>query len=200
MGALRTDRIWLLGGLLAVVLLATGGWFLLIHPKYVAGGKVRTDVRNGQIELAMLNQQVAKLKSQKAQLGTLTATQIRYQSALPATATTSMPAFLNELQDSGTAVNVDVSGLTQGSPQQSTKLAGVWEVPITMTAAGTAADLSAFLHRLQTVQARAVLVTTASLSGDGSSASGPMTLSLVVTAFIAPATGKTSALTTTTTK
>jgi type IV pilus assembly protein PilO len=125
MGALRNDRIWLLGGLLAVALLAAGGWFLLIRPEYTDTGKVRSQVGNAQLELAALNTQVAKLKTQKAQLGTLTATRNKYQSALPATLTTSMPAFLNELQDSGTAVNVNVSGLTQGSVQQSTTLAGV---------------------------------------------------------------------------
>jgi Tfp pilus assembly protein PilO len=197
MGALRNDRIWLLGGFLAVILLGVGGWFLLIHPKYTEAGNVRAEVGNGQVELATLNKQLAKLKTQKAQLSTLTATRDRYQNALPATLTKSMPAFLNELQDSGTAESVDVSGITQGSVQQSAALAGVWEVPITMTIAGTAADLSAFLNRLQTVQARAVLITTASLSGDSTSASGQMTLSLALTAFYAPATGKTTALTTT---
>jgi len=70
-------------------------------------------------------------------------------------------------------------------------------VPITLTAAGTAADLSAFLNRLQTVQARAVLITTASLTGDTTTASGQMTLSLALTVFYAPGTDKTSTLTTT---
>lgn len=197
MGALRSDRLWLLGGLLAVVLLAVGGWFLLINPEYANAGNVRSEVGNGQLELTKLNKQLAKLKTEKAQLGTLTGTRDRYQSALPANLTTSMPAFLNELQDSGTAENVQVSGLTQGSVQKSDALPDVWEVPITMTAAGTAPDLSAFLNRLQTVQARAVLITTASLGGNGGATSGAMTLSLAMTAFVAPTTGKTPTITTT---
>ena len=197
MGPLRTDRIWLLGGLLAIVVLGAGGWFLLIHHKYSDADNVRAQVGDAQVQLVALNKQLATLRAQKAQLGTLTAARDKYQRALPPNSTTSMAAFLSELQDSEAAENVDVSGLTQGGPQVSAALPGVWELPITMTAAGTAAHLSAFLNRLQTVQTRAVLITTASLAGDGASTSGTMMLNLALKAFVAPGTSKTPTLTTT---
>lgn len=197
MGTLRTDRIWLLGGLLAIVVLGAGGWFLLVHPKYTDAGNVRTQVADGQVGLATLNKQLATLKAQKAQLGALTAARSKYQQALPSNGTTSIAAFLSELQNSETAENVAVTGLTQGGPQASTAVPGVWELPITMNATGTAANLSAFLNRLQTGQTRAVLISTASLNGDDGSAPGSVTLSLAMKAFVAPVTGKTPTLTTT---
>jgi Tfp pilus assembly protein PilO len=75
-------------------------------------------------------------------------------------------------------------------------LPSISELPITMTVAGSADHLSAFLNRLQAMQPRALLITTASLAGDGST-SGKMTLSLGMKAFVAPAASKTPAVTTT---
>jgi len=197
MGALRTDRVWLLGGLLAIVLLGIGGWFLLVRPKHVDRDNVRAQAGDAQVELTTLNKQLAKLKADQAQLGTLTAKEQVYQRALPSASTQGQTAFLNALQDLGTAENVVVGGLTQGGEQPSATLPIVMELPITLTATGTADHLSAFLNRLQAVQPRALLITTASLSGEGASASGPMTLSLGLKAFRSTATAQTPVLTTT---
>ena len=40
MGALRSDRIWLYGGLALIALLVASGWFLMINPKYAEAAEV----------------------------------------------------------------------------------------------------------------------------------------------------------------
>ena len=61
---------------------------------------------------------MAALTEQKKQLPTLTAKLQAYQQALPS-GVTDMTNFLRQLQDSGNAVNVDVSGITVGPPAPS---------------------------------------------------------------------------------
>lgn len=177
----RKDRIWLLGGIVAVVVLVAAGWFLLIRPKYQAAAQTRDDTANLQVQLVKLKRTVATRKAQAKQITALTAKLNSYKAALPAT--TGIPDFLKQLQVSGTTDSVAISGISVASPSQVTTQSGVWELAIAMNASGTAANLCKFLDRLQNVQARAVLISSVSLSN---STGDSWTASLSMKAFVAP--------------
>jgi Tfp pilus assembly protein PilO len=196
MGAHRIDRIWLLGGVVVTVLLAVAGWFLLIHPKYADAATVRNQVGDESVQLIKLNHQVADLTAKKKDLPALKAKLTKNRSALPVNIT-GITAFLRQLQDSGTAVNVDVSGLTVGSPTKTESVPNVFEMPITMITGGDAVNMSQFLNRLQNVQARAVLIDSVGLSA-GASTSDPNQIqaSISLTVFVYSTNGSSASLTT----
>jgi type IV pilus assembly protein PilO len=200
MGVRRLDRVWLLGGVVAVLLLVAAGWFLLIGPEFATAGQVQDQAGDEQTELITQKKDLAALQAKYKQVNALKTALKKNQAALPATS--GVPAFLRQLQDSGTAVNVDVSLLTVAQPQLSTEVSTVYELPITLTATGSADNLSRFLDRLQKVQARAVLLTSVGLTGgttsDSSGAADPngMTASLALTAFVSPTSASKTALTT----
>jgi len=199
MGTHRVDRMWLLGGALAVLLLVVAGWFLLIHPKYSEAAGVRDQVGQKNDELITLNRRLSALNEQKKQLPALTAKLKAYQDALP-TGVTDMTDFFRQLQDTGNAVKVDVSGITVGPPTPSIMLGSAEEQLISLTATGTAANLSKFLDRMQNVQGRAMLVTSVALSGGGGKLSGgggdKLTASVSMKAFYVAQGAATANLTT----
>jgi|tagenome__1003787_1003787.scaffolds.fasta_scaffold20840116_3 Tfp pilus assembly protein PilO len=187
MSARRVDRIWLFGGIAAVILLVVASWILLISPKNADTAGVQSQTDDATTQLITLKRAVATLKEQNKKLATYTAQLKKNQKALPATS--GVPDFLRQLQDSGTAVDVEISGLSVGSPEKSTVESAAWELPITLTADGTADNLSRFLVRLQEVQPRAVLVNSVSLTSGSAGSAGGMTASVALKAFVAPPAG-----------
>ena len=198
MGTHRVDRMWLLGGALAVFLLVIAGWFVLIHPKYSEAAGVRDQIGQKNDELITLNRRLSALNEQKKQLPALTAKLKAYQDALP-TGVTDMTDFFRQLQDTGNAVKVEVSGIT-GAPAPSITLASAQEQLISLTATGTAANLSHFLDRVQNEQGRAMLITSVALGGGGGKLSGTggdkLTASVSMKAFYVAQSAATANLTT----
>jgi Tfp pilus assembly protein PilO len=194
----RIDRLWLIGGIVFVALLAAAGWFLVISPKHTDTGAVRDQIGDGNVQLAKLRHQLAQLDTEKKQLPAMKAKLAAYQKALPSEdalpANNPQAAFLNQLQDLGTAANVDINSLTVGQPTASDALPAVNEVAITLSVQGDVNDMSTFLLRLQSAQGRAVLITsvglTAAAGADGTTGTA-VTASLVLTAFETPRTGRT---------
>lgn len=180
----RIDRIWLLGGVVVVVLLAVGSWLLVIHPRYVDSAAVRNQIADENLQLVKLRHQLADLEAQRKQRPALVAKLRANLAALPSS--NDMTEFVRQLQASSTAVNVDVSTVTLGTPIKSENQSTVMEVPISLTATGTAGNVSKFLVRLQSVQARAVLISQVSValaSASTGAGSSDLTLSLTLTAF-----------------
>jgi Tfp pilus assembly protein PilO len=189
MGTRHADRIWLLAGAVAVAVLVIASWFLLISPKNAEIDEVNNQSADTQTQLIALRKRINELEQEKAKLPATVAALNKKKLAMPSDS--GVPAFLRQLQASGTATNVDVTGLAVNTPVQMTTLPSVWALPITLTAAGTVADLESFLTTLQTGQSRAVLIQKANFtpdSGSSSSTSG-MSLSLSLTAYVAPAAG-----------
>ena len=162
MRARYADRIWLLAGATVIVLLAMAGWFLLISPKYAEKDAIASQSDATQTQLVVLRSRINELKKQQADLTTLQAALAKKQTALPSDS--GLPAFLNQLQRSGSDTDVNVTGVTVGAPAQQANLSAVWALPITLTADGSTANLERFLTSLQTGQARAVLIESATVT------------------------------------
>ncbi len=188
MGMRRTDGMWLIGGFLAAVLLVAAGWFLLISPKFAQADDVRTEADGASLQLMKLNKEVATLAALEKKKSTYVAQLRAKQAALPTSY--DVPAFVRQLQDSGTALNVDISGITVGSPAKSGTVSDVVELPITLAAQGTPANLSRFLTKLQTGQPRAVLISSVNLNIP-STDQASTTASIALSAFCLHTTGGT---------
>ena len=152
----RTDLLWLFGGSLAIILLIAGGWFLVISPKFAEADAVQADADTSGIQLIRLNKDVAALVEEEKQKPTYVAQLKAKRAALPTTK--SMTTFVRQLQDSGSALDVDVDGFAVGSPVAVKAVPQAAEISMTLTATATAGNLSRFFTRLQTVQPRAVLI------------------------------------------
>lgn len=186
----RVDRLWMIGGIVVVALLAVASWFLVIHPKNSDTAAVRDQIGDSEIQLTKLRHQLADLDAQKKQLPAMKAKLAAYKTALPSEdalpANNPQAAFLNQLQDLGTAANVDINSLTVGQPSASEAVPSVNQVPITLNVDGDVNDMSEFLLHLQSAQGRAVLITSVSLAAAANPDGSPgtkVTTNLVLTAF-----------------
>jgi Tfp pilus assembly protein PilO len=195
MGTRYADRLWKIGGLVVVVVLLVGSWFLLISPKFAEADEVRAQTADTQTQLITLRKRISELKQQQANLTVMQAELRKKQKALPSDS--GVPAFLRQLQASGEALNVNVTGVAVSAPVQQTNLPTVWALPITLTADGSADDLSKFLQGLQSsAQSRAVLIESASLTPqatgtavEGAPNAGTTSVNLTLKAFVAPPAG-----------
>ncbi|WIM97416.1 type 4a pilus biogenesis protein PilO [Actinoplanes oblitus] len=178
MSGLRSDRIWLFGGLALVVLLIVAGWFVMIKPKYAEASDMRGQVEDATTQFAQLRKRLADLKADNENLPEYQADKARYEKALPTA--DSIPAFLRQLQTLGSTLKVDVSAYTASARSTSAVVSTVEELPISLNATGRVADISKFVDALQNTQPRAVLIRSAVLTlGDLDSAE----LSLTLVAF-----------------
>ena len=193
MGARHADRLWMFAGAAVVAVLAAVSWFLLISPEKTETADLTAQADTARTQAADIRKRIVTLKKEKSNLTRLKATLAGYQDALPSDS--GVPAFLRQLQASGTELDVDVSGVTVSTPSEVENLPGVWALPIQLTAEGSAENLGTFLQELQGAdQKRAVLVESANLTSaqdDGSDAdsSPKMSVSLAVRAFVAPPVG-----------
>jgi Tfp pilus assembly protein PilO len=181
--ATRQDRVWLLGGVFAMIMLILGGWFLLISPQNAETEDAQDRVDAGTTEVSVLRRRAAVLKAETAQLPAYTAKLAANLRAMPTTS--GVPDFLRQLQDSGAAVGVEITGINVGEPQQSTAVPAAFELPISLVVSGGAGNLSKFLDRLQNVQPRAVLVSSVGLT---STTDKGMTAAISLKAFVSPPT------------
>jgi type IV pilus assembly protein PilO len=200
MGARNTARVWMIAGAAAIVLLIVAGWFVLISPKFTEADDVHTQIDDTDTQLIGLRKKIAGLEAQKARLSTYKAALLANQQALPSNP--AVPDFLRQLQNAGSATSVKVNGVSVAPPAQVTGVAGVWQLPITLTAQGDPNNLGAFLNQLQAVQPRAVLVQSANLTqtagaSDASGDSGKPSLNLSLFAFVAPPAGSGAPIVTT---
>jgi Tfp pilus assembly protein PilO len=188
MGARHADRLWMIGGVAVVALLGLITWLFLVSDQLTEADDFRKQTRTAQDQAETLRTRSARLAADQAKIDELTKKRDALAAALPSTA--AVPAFLRQLQASGTTVGVDVSGITVGNPVEEGTVPGVWALPIQLTAEGTAAQLGAFLDQLQSAeQKRAVLIQAAGLSGGDTTGGAPLSLNLTVKAFVAPPAG-----------
>jgi Tfp pilus assembly protein PilO len=183
---LRSDRIWLIGGVAAAALLLTIGWLFVIGPQRTQASSLHDQEAAAQLDHSSLTHKLELLEEQNGNLSQYQAQLSRDRKALPTTA--ALADFLRELQAAGDSVGVAVTGLIVGAPTEA-DAAGVkvLALPITLTLTGTSSRLGQFLDQLQRLQPRAVLITSAHAIPDQHSTTlaGSVALNLSVQAFVA---------------
>jgi Tfp pilus assembly protein PilO len=191
MGARQINQLWMLAGVAAVALLGVMTWFFAVSPQRTDAAALQAQTEVARDQANTLRTRTVKLTAEKANLPTLKQDLAARQAALPANS--GVPAFLRQLQATGTSVGVDISGITVGDPAPEESASAVWELPIQLTAQGSVAQLDGFLKQLQGAgQKRAVLIEGANLTTGSDAAAGApasTSLNLTVKAFVAPPVG-----------
>lgn len=191
-GTSSRERLWLPVAVVAAAVLGLAGWLLLVSPVRSDTAALTDQTATVTQQVDMLRTEISTLQAQQAQLPRYRADLQAAQAALPTSA--ALPDFLRSLQALGTATGTTVSGLNATEPTATTggaPVAGVgavYRIPITLTVKGDYAALTAFVAGLQQVQPRAVLVD----SVTEAAADSGLTLTLSMTAFVAPTAGSTS--------
>jgi type IV pilus assembly protein PilO len=188
MGTHHANRLWLLAGVLITALLVAVTYFLMVSPTFAEADELATQTETARTQAVNLRKELVKLQNLKKDEKQLTATRDAYRDALPSGS--GVPAFLRQLQADGSAVGVNVSGITVGTPEPIESVGGVWSIQIQLVADGTAAELNKFLQQLQgSAQKRAVLIEATTLESDDSGTSKDQRINLTVRAFVAPPLG-----------
>jgi Tfp pilus assembly protein PilO len=182
----RTERLWTIGGGLSAVLLLAVGWLFLIGPKYDEAERIGVETVEAQQRITKLERRLADLRQQNADLPKYQEQLAVQRQALPSTAAIS--DLLRELQAAGDRTGVLVSGVAVGNATAVASQGGtrVLSLPINLTATGPVAKLNDFLHQLQQVQPRAVLIGGVNLTATVSTSAS---VSINLRAFVAPTAG-----------
>lgn len=236
----QLERLWQIGGTVAAFVLVLIGYFFFVGPQRSKTADVRSQVTAAAQHITDLQNRIAALRQQNANLPKYESDLAQARLALPATSGVS--DFVRTLQTLGSATLTNVTSVTVGPPaplaataattpttgaaaggssagtgsaagsSAGTGTAGtgtggaaaggtgvaptvappapsIYSLSITATVSGPDAALDQFLQQLQSVQPRAVLISTISESvGSGTAnAKGTSTLQLTMQAFIAPA-------------
>lgn len=159
-------------GLVAVLVILAGGWFLMIQPKRQQASKLGTQLASAQAELSSVQAQVAGDEAAKSAFGRNYTTLARLGEAVPAN--DNVPSLVYQLQNAASGSRVDFRGLTLNPATSSSTAptpttsssasqaataalppgAAVGEAgfpiePFTFTFQGNFFHLSNFFHRLQ---------------------------------------------------
>lgn len=179
MNARRAARLWLLGGVLVIAVLTVATYLLAIKPVYDDKALKQDQIADQDVKLIQLRSKLADLKKQANDIATYTEQLAAKKKQLPDSY--DIPNFLRQLQDSDSAVDVDTTSVGVSTPVSVDGSSTVVSVPITLIASGDVDELTSFVKRLQTVQNRAVLLTSVLLTvGDTADATN---VNLVLTAF-----------------
>jgi Tfp pilus assembly protein PilO len=184
MRARHAGRIWAVAGAMVAVALLAVGWFLLIGPQQSQTSALHSQTDAAHDQAAAQQGRLAELRKQEQDLPRYLAELETYRQALPAVPET--PAFIRQLQTSGDATGVAVSGVAVGEPVAGE---GVFTLPISLTAEGGTVQVERFLDELQRVQPRAVLVTRVSTTAPTDEATDQVSVAISLNAFIAPTVG-----------
>jgi Tfp pilus assembly protein PilO len=114
MSAGRRDRMWVVGGVLAGLLVLCLGWFFLISPQSARTNDVRGRAADAQTQNLTLLHKIAVLGRDNTNLPQFVAALQQAQLALPGSS--GMSDFLRTLQGLGDHTQTQVSGLTVSPP------------------------------------------------------------------------------------
>jgi Tfp pilus assembly protein PilO len=177
------DRLWLVGGLVAALLLTLLVWQLVIKNQQDKTNSVKDDVATAQQQVVDSTRQLNQLRADSANLAKYQATLAADQQALPTS--DGVAAFLRELHDAGDAAGVAVVQLTVGKPTVVTgaTVAGspVYDLSLSLVVTGPLDALNAFLKQVQAEQPRAVLLK--SVNESPGSTDGGASMNLTLDAF-----------------
>ena len=203
MNALKSDRFWMLGGVLAAVVVAALAWFVAIGPELSNASSLNSQTTDAQNQNAALQVNIRKLQRQNADMTALTTALQQARSALPVD--TDIAAYTRQLSTYATANHVQVTGISASSPISATAKPGqpappatgsaagqLYALPLTVIVKGTIADDLKYLRAVQTDQ-RAALVGATQLANDASKTGKLTQLTIQLYVFVAPQTPEVAA-------
>ncbi|MBE7189356.1 type II secretion system protein GspM [Jatrophihabitans endophyticus] len=203
-GRSQQERLWVIGGGLAAVVLLLIGWVFFISPQRSSTASVRSQVDTAQTQNAALETRIAGLQQQSTKMAVYKKQLAAANAALPTSS--GVPTFLRSLQKLGNETHTNAVNVTVGAPTALTppvtptdtststdtstpsvtptdttgttpaaSTTGVYELPITAQVTGTNTALDNFLRQLQEVQPRAVLITQITEGSGSTSTTGAAT-------------------------
>jgi Tfp pilus assembly protein PilO len=130
------------------VLLAVGGWLLLVGPQRHHAASTAAQVQQAQDKLVQLEAAASRARTQPKQPAIRTKALYRLEAAMPVKE--DEPDLLLGLNQLAASYGVQVNSLSPGSPAAAV---GYATVPISLSLGGTYSSLTKFLHRLRTLVA-----------------------------------------------
>jgi hypothetical protein len=187
MNLLQDKRAWLGGGAIAAVLIAAVSWFMVISPERSSTASLGAQTSDAQLQNALTQAKVTKLRRQSENLGKLQAQLASALEALPKAS--GLPAFTRQVNAQAavnrvavtnisigaiTAANADGTAVVPGATTPTatpsattptgitapaTAAGSVFAIPVTVVSTGSLTDELAFLKAIQTLGPRRTLVT-----------------------------------------
>jgi hypothetical protein len=209
MRLLQDKRAWLGGGALVAVLIAAVSWFMVIGPERSSTASLGAQADEAQLQNAMTQSKVAKLRAESKNLDKLTAALAAAFNALPKAS--GLPAFTRQLNAQAAASHVSVTSIAIGAitgasadgtavdpgatpapaatgttapaaPAPATAAGGVFAIPVTVVSSGSLTHELAFLKAIQTLGPRRALVTSTQFIPIAGEVAPPLDKSSTVTA------------------
>lgn len=183
---------WLLVAAAGSALLLALGWWFLVSPERATAADRLNQVANAQAQSAALRSNLRSLDNDNAQLDKYKSQLAELKQAMPDGPASAQ--FVSDMQTLGQGASVAITSISitppsTGATSSTTTSTGVTELPITVAASGSTAKLEAFLAKLQSAEARALLITqvteTAPATTGSSTTKTPPTVSIQMTAFFA---------------
>lgn len=132
-----TPRFWLVGGIVASLLLAALGWTMVISPRMEAVAQTRTEAEDLTSQTDMVLAQVKQLQAQAEELPEQIKALQRIQRRIPSSV--DVPVLLRDIQRAAKAHDVTIDTLTPGRITVFT----VAEEPETSSSGSTSSDPAA---------------------------------------------------------
>jgi hypothetical protein len=197
MNALKSDRFWLLGGVLAAIVVAALAWFFAVGPQLSNASSLQSQTTDAQTQNAALQANIRKLQRQNSDMTALTAALQQARTALPVD--TEIAAYTKQLSDYAASNHVQIVGINAGAPVSGMTKPGqpavpaggsaagqLFGLPMTVIVKGNINDDLKYLRAIQTGP-RAALVTSTQIASDAAKGGVPqLTIGLAV--FVAPQT------------
>ncbi len=118
----QLERVWLVGGAVATVVLIAVGYFLFIGPQRSETSDVRKQISDAQAQNSTLQARIDELRNQSKSIAKYRTDFETAQRALPSTS--GLSDFVRSLQSLGAATSTSVSSLTVGQPTDVSTVAG----------------------------------------------------------------------------
>lgn len=199
MNALKSDRFWLAGGILAAVVLSALAWFIAVGPELSKASSLDSQTADAQSQNLGLQAKIRKLQRDNADMTALTASLQQARTALPLD--TNIAGYTRQLSDYAAKNHVVVTGISASVPVSATTKPGqpaapatgkavagqLFALPLTVIVKGAVTDDLAYLRAVQADQ-RAALVSSAQLATDASKSGSLTQLTIQLQVYVAPQT------------
>jgi hypothetical protein len=209
MSGMKGDRVWLVGGAAAGVVIAALGWFMVISPELSNASSLDEQTVASQTQNMSLQSKIHRLQADNSNMDALLASLRQARAELPPD--TGLADFTRQLSGYASQYGVVLSGITAADPTPLTptvasaagsttpapaarpaagstasQVGQTYTLPLTVIVKGAAANDLRFLAAMQGPGKRAALVTGTQLTGDTTKSGGAMQLTIQLQLFTTP--------------